>query len=161
MAAVVEVILMLTLYYYTSLASANNLLLQYYDSCLCPEDVLVFVCSVNGGGATVWRGSIFNCNGNQIILRHSMFGNGVRRICNDGNIVTYDIDVTNNTYSSQLNVTVSPEMHNETVECIHDTQNATSVLVGAYTLILATGIHKIIVVVIISTTIKTTCSASW
>ena len=139
-AAVVEVISMLTLYYYTSLASANNNLLVQYDSCLCPEDVLVFVCSVNGGGATIWRGSIFSCHqGSQIILRHSIFGNGVRRTCNDDNIVVYDIDVTNNTYSSQLNITVSPEMHNGTVKCIHDTLNATSVLVGAYTLILATG----------------------
>ena len=50
---------------------------------------------------------------------------------------------TTPTCSSQLNVTVSPEMHNGTVKCIHDTLNAraTSVLVGAYTLILATGIH--------------------
>ena len=92
----------------------------------------------------IWRGSIFNCyqgSQNLLILHHSVFGNGVRRTCNDDNIVAYDIDVTNKTYSSQLNVTVSPEMHNGTVECIHDTLNATSVLVGAYTLILATGIH--------------------
>ena len=146
-AVVIEVLLMLTLYYYTSLASANNLLAQYDHSCLChgPENVLVFICSVNGGGATIWTGSIFNCHhGSQIILRHSMFGNS-RRSCNDGNIVGYDVDVTNNTYSSQLNVIVSPEMHNGTVvnECIHDTLNATSVLVGAYTLILATGIKFI------------------
>ena len=44
-------------------------------------------------------------------------------------------------YSSQLYVTVSPEMHNETVECMHNTPTATSVTVGIYTLILcATGI---------------------
>ena len=141
-AAAVEVILTLTLYYYTSLASANNyLLVQYSDSCLCPEDVLVLVCSVNVGGATVWKGSIFSCprTSNEITLRHSALEN-TAGTCNDGNIVTYNIDVTNNTHSSQLNVTVNPEMHNETVECIHDTLNATSVLIGTYTLILARGI---------------------
>ena len=56
---------------------------------------------------------------------------------------TYDIDVSNNIYTSDnsmLNL-ISPEMHNGTVKCINDTLNATSVLVGAYTLILATGIH--------------------
>ena len=160
-AAVVKVISMLTLYYYYStipLTSANNLLLQYdYNYCRhpCPEDILVFVCSVSGGGATVWEGSIFNCryNTNEIILRHSALDNGVTeaRTCNDGNIVVYDIDVTNNTYSSQLNVTVSLEMHNGTVKCIHDTLNATSVLVRVYTLILATGIHaehNVVVIII-------------
>ena len=44
-----------------------------------------------------------------------------------------------NIYSSQLNITVSPEMHNGTVECIQDLPNATSVTVATYTLRLATG----------------------
>ena len=128
-AAVVKVIFMLTLYYYYGtilLTSANNLLLQYdsnYCRHPCPEDILVCVCTVNGGGATIWEGSIINCpgNGNEIVLSHSAFDNEVTKTCNDRNIVAYDIDVTNNIYSSQLNVTVSREMHNETVECIHDT----------------------------------------
>ena len=74
--AVVKVIFMLTLYYYYGtirFASANNLLLQYdsnYCRHPCPEDILVFVCIVNGGGATIWRG---NCHdGSQITLRHSV-----------------------------------------------------------------------------------------
>ena len=143
-AAVVEVISMLTII--ICLTSANNLLLQYdnnYCRHPCPEDILVFLC-INFGGATVWKGSIFNCpgSGNEITLRHSALENAAGT-CNDGNIVIYNIDITNNTHSSQLNVIVSPEMHNETVECIHDTLNATSVLVGTYTLILTTGIHAI------------------
>ena len=141
-AAVVEVISMLTLYYYTSLSSANNLL-PHYDSCLCPEGILVFVCSVNGGVATVWKGTIFNCPSNEITLRHSAFENATGT-CNDGNIVAYniDVDIANNSYSSQLNVTVSPEMHNGTIECVRDKFDLTSVTVGTYTLILATGIHS-------------------
>ena len=85
----------------------------------------------------------YNCPGNQneITLPHAEFDNGVAEAtgsCNDGNIVAYNIDVTNGIYSSQLNVTVSPEMHNETVECIQYRINSTSVTVGAYTLILNT-----------------------
>ena len=142
-ATVVEVISILSLYHAISFSSAN---LLRCGNCLCPEGILVFSCRVNGGGATVWKGSIFNCPGNQneITLHHSVFDNRISEAtgsCNDGNIVAYNINVTNNIYSSQLNVTVSPEMHNGTIECIHDTLNATSVLVGAYTLILATGIH--------------------
>ena len=152
-AAVVKVISILTIV--LCLTSANNLLLQYdnnYCRYPCPEDILVFLCSVNVGGATIWKGSIFNCprTGNEIALRHSALENAAGT-CNDGNIVAYNIDVTNNTHSSQLNVTVSPEMHNEMVECIHDTLNATSVLVRTYTLVLTTGIHakhNIVVIII-------------
>ena len=152
-AAVVEVISMLSLYYAISLSSAN---LLRCGSCFCPEGILVFSCSVNGGGATVWKGSVFNCHGNnrnEITLRHSEFDNGVSEAtgsCNDGNIVAYNIDVTNNIYSSQLNVTISPEMHNETVECIQYRVNSTSVTVGAYTLILnATGTCKDVIIMTI------------
>ena len=91
--------------------------------------------------ATVWRGSIFNCpnHGNEIILRHNNFENEVNiGTCNDRKVVAYSSEVTNDSiYSSQLNVTVTPEMHNETVECIQDGFNETSV--GTCTLILTTG----------------------
>ena len=148
-AAVVTVISMLTMYYCISLTSANNNIL-HCGNYLCPEGILIFSCRVDGGGATIWKGSIFNCPGkrNEITLRHSEFDNGVAEAtgsCNDGNIVAYNIDVTisNDIYSSQLNITVSPEMHNETVECIqYHRVSSTSVSVGTYTLILnATGIY--------------------
>ena len=135
-----KVILMLALYYCISLTSAkfNNLL--HCGNCLCPEGVLVFSCRINGGVATVWKGNIFNCsgNGNNVTLNHSLFDNGVPepRTCNNGNIVTYNIDVTNNIYTSQLNITVSPKMHKGKVECIQHRFDSTPVLVGAYTLIL-------------------------
>ena len=123
---------------YTSLISVNNLLhCNYYGSRVCPEDIIVFDCSVSGGVATVWRGSIFNCRGNQIVLRHHNFENDVSGICNDGDIIAYSSEVANNSYSSRLNVTVTPEMHNGTVECIQDDFNET--IVGTCTLIITTG----------------------
>ena len=142
-----NLILMLTLglveSMYTSLISANNnnlLYCNYYGSRVCPEDIIVFDCSVSGGVATVWKGSIFNCRagGNQIVLRHhNNFEHGVSGTCNDGDIVAYSSEVTNNSYNSQLNVTVTPEMHNGTVECIQDDINET--FVGTCTLIITTG----------------------
>ena len=130
---------------YTSLISANNVLhCNYYHGnyISCPEDVIEFVCSVTDGVATVWRGSIFDCpsSGNEILLRHFKFESGTSGTCNDGKIAAYSTEVTNNSYSSQLNVTVSPEMHNGTVECIQDSFNETSV--GICTLILAMGKHN-------------------
>ena len=45
--------------------------------------------------------------------------------------------ITNSSYSSRLNVTVTPEMHNGTVECIQDDFNET--FIGTCTLTLTTG----------------------
>ena len=138
--------IILFLIYNTSLISAIHCNYYQNDDCICPEDVVVFVCSVSGGLATVWRGSIFNCpnSGNQILLRHHNFENGTSRTCNDGKIVAYSSKVINNSYySSRLNVTVSPEMHNGTVECIQGGFTETSA--GTCTLILATGTYKHIV----------------
>ena len=117
----------------------NSLLRNHHGQRICPKDILAFVCSVSDDVATVWRGSIFNCpsSGNRILLRHSRFEGGVLDVCNDGAVVAYSTEVTNGSYTSQLNVTVSPEMHNGTVECIQDDFNET--FVGVCTLILATG----------------------
>ena len=123
-------------------ASSNLLHCDYRSNCICPGSTIAFVCSVSDGVATVWRGSIFNCpsSGNDILLRHLRFEDGVSGTCNDGAVVAYSIDVTNNSYNSQLNMTVSPEMHNGTVECIRDSFNAASI--GTCTLMLVTGKHK-------------------
>ena len=140
---ITKVISMLSLSLYTSLISSNNLLHCDYQSngtCHRPEDVVVFDCSVSGGVATIWKGSIFNCHssGNQILLRHYNFKNGANGICNDGEIIAYSSEVTNSSYSSRLNVTVTPEMHNGTVECFQvGLTDSTSA--GTCTLILATG----------------------
>ena len=143
-ALVFQMISMFYLSLHTILTSANNSLhCDYHANCvLCPEDVLVlnFVCSVSDGAATIWRGSFFKCpNGdNEIVLRHSTFNDGVIKTCNNGAVAAYSTEVTNNSYTSQLNVTVCPEMHNGSVECIHDGLHI-PLFVGACTLIPDTG----------------------
>ena len=144
---ILKCITIILLCYDTSLISSLNLLhCNYYQNgdCICPEDVIVFVCSVSGGVATIWRGSIFNCpnSGNQILLRHRNFENGASGTCNNGEIVAYSSEVVSNIYySSQLNVTVTPEMHNGTVECIQPEEGFTETSAGTCTLILATGTY--------------------
>ena len=138
---IAKVILIFSLHYCISLVFAKDSLRCNYhnDHTICPGDILVFACSVNDGIATVWRGSIFNCpnSGNEIVLRHSTFEHGSIKTCNDGTVVAFGTEVTNSSYTSQLNVTVSPEMHNGTIECVQDGTNVT--LLGACTLTLATG----------------------
>ena len=137
MAVRVATILLLILSYIISLISANNSLnCDYQGNCLCPDDVVTFLCNVSAGAATVWKGStsiFFNCpdSQNEIILRHYRFEDGISGTCNDGEVIAYSIEFTNNSYISQLNVTVSPEMQNGTVECIQDGPGTNVTSVGA------------------------------
>ena len=106
----------------------------------CPGDVLTIECAVMGGGATIWQGTAFQCNGNNVdslILRHSQFGAPqkprVISICNSGTIVAQAIGIVNNSYISELMVTVSPEMNNTTAVCVHS-YNLTETLVKSTTI---------------------------
>ena len=70
-AAVVKVISILTIVLY--LTSANNLLLQYDNNFCrypCPEDILVFRCSVDVGGATVYGKEAFSAA--QVVVMRSL-----------------------------------------------------------------------------------------
>ena len=74
------------------------------------------------GGATVWKGTVFDCPLNEIALLHSRFINGTFGVCNNGAIVARSLLVegNNTTYTSQLNVTVTSDMAGETIMCVHD-----------------------------------------
>ena len=99
-------------------ASTCNIISQ---AILCPGDVLTTECTIMGSGATVWRGTAFQCVGNEILLRHSQFGESYNPtgFYNNGAIVARTLGVVNGSYTSQLNVTVSLELNNTTVECVH------------------------------------------
>ena len=64
-----------------------------------------------GGGATVRQGAAFQCHCNNhesISLQHSQFRESEKfeGSCNNGAIVAWVLAVVNNSYISQLNVTV-------------------------------------------------------
>ena len=111
--------------------------------CACSGDVLTFECTVVDIGSTVWEGSAFECDGTNydfIALRHSEFNTSEKPqgVCNNGGIFARAIGVVNNRYTSQLMLTMSPEINNRTVECVHD-HNLTSTVVDSATILLATG----------------------
>ena len=72
----------------------------------------------------MWKGSAFDCtkSDNEIVLLHSHFGSdeGTHRTCNNGSIIGEAIKVEENYYTSQLHVTVSPDMIGERIECAND-----------------------------------------
>ena len=114
------------------------------NNCVCPGDVISYECAIVGGGATLWRGSAFNCPSmsNEIVLRHAQFKSAVRD-CND-EIVAYSVGTVtldNNLkcYVSRLNVTVNDEMRNTTIQCVHDFLLSQPIVVGTTTLDYTTG----------------------
>ena len=83
------------------------------------------------------------CSGlnSHISLRHSKFNASEKPYgeCNNGAIAARAIGVVDNHYTSQLNVTLSPEMNNRTMECIYD--NGTETIVGSAVLAFTTGTY--------------------
>ena len=108
-------------------------------SCACPGEVLTFVCIINEGGTTLWTGTAFSCNSNEILLRHSQFSEsgGTSGSCNNGAISGQSIGVTDGCYSSELDVTVSPNLNGRTILCNHD--GTTQRNIGSSTLNIVTG----------------------
>jgi hypothetical protein len=107
--------------------------------CACPEDQLVYECSVQGGVATVWQGSAFDCGlaSDNIILRHSR-SNSVG-VCNNGRLMAQIVEAFNGTFTSQLNITVIEDMNNKTIECAVEYVNETSSVINMNTIITALG----------------------
>ena len=70
-------------------------------------------------GGTIWTGSAFNYDC-EIILLHSRFDTGTSGICNNGAIVGRSLSIEGNSYTSQLNVTVTHDTAGKTIECASD-----------------------------------------
>ena len=73
-----------------------------------------------GQVSTLWYGNASNCLINGIVLLHSRFTDGIYGTCNNGAIVARILSVEGNNYTSQLNVTVTPETAGKTVMCASD-----------------------------------------
>ena len=86
------------------------------------------------GDITVWKGSAFDCSSNEIALIHSLFGSDTQSQtiaageCNNGSIRAHSVQVEDNCYTSQLNITVNADMIGKTIECAHDDQSTESVI---------------------------------
>ena len=96
-----------------------NQLNQTTEACL--GDTLTFECStVGGSGSTVFQGDLLDCNG--IVLLHSRFGNMSAATCNNGTVRGYSLPTNDSEpcYTSQLHVTVSPDMIGKSIICVDD-----------------------------------------
>ena len=95
------------------------------NGCVCPGDIVTYKCTITGRAAdsTIWTGSALkDCGNDQIILVHSRFSSAHRTVvtCNNGTIVGWSLHVENNTYTSQLIVTVTHDTAKKTIKCGHD-----------------------------------------
>ena len=110
------------------------------NQCTCPNNVLTYECTVTGPGSTVWKGSAFECTSGEIVLQHNLFDQmpAAAGVCNGGLFVAYGIRVANNSYTSQLNVTVSHSTAGKTIQCAYDNgQHET--IIGTDTVSITTG----------------------
>ena len=75
-----------------------------------------------GGGATIWKGTAFDCS-DEVILFHSInFTSQRPHSCNGGAITAHALSAESNTYTSQLNIQFNDteNLMNTTVVCAHD-----------------------------------------
>ena len=95
-----------------------------------------------GEGAITWRGTAFECSdaGNEIVLFHSTTAQGE---CNNGAIVGRVIRAENNSYTSQLTVTVNTdsEMIGRNISCIHNNGVSANVI-GSSVLAITRGAYN-------------------
>ena len=66
--------------------------------CACSGDILTYECTVVGepSGATIWRGTAFDCPIGEIALLHNRFAEGTFGVCNGGDIVAKSLSVDGN-----------------------------------------------------------------
>ena len=108
--------------------------------------MLTYVCAAHGPGSTLWKGTAFRCSSsqNEIILQHSDYtsAGGTTRYCNDRAIAARSLRIENDAcYISQLNVTISTDMNDRTIECAQTTRAGLS-SIGVHTLNVLAGTLK-------------------
>ena len=81
-------------------------------------------CTITGGGATVWQGTIFDgCLNEKITLRHSGFTSGIviHQSCGTRQpIVVRSVSVATGSYISQLLINISDDLNGKTIECANE-----------------------------------------
>ena len=110
------------------------------NECVCAGDKLTYRCTVQGSitGATIWNGTAFSgCPQDEILLQHHQFiqPGGSTSTCNNGAIVGQGFSVQGNNYTSQLNVTVTPETAGKTITCTYDALTGQDIMIKFSTII--------------------------
>ena len=117
--------------------------------CTCPEDVVIYECTVCDL-ATAWEGTALDsCSGGEIALTSRDFIAPIQTIiCSGGGIAARGISVKDGCFTSQLNITFfnATALQGTSVRCSADNGTHSSE-VGRDTLTLSTGIIEILTTV--------------
>ena len=115
------------------------------SNCTCLGGNLTYNCIINGNGFTIWQGSAFNCSSNndKFTLRHSSFRDeGTQGNCNDGGIEARSLGVSmDSVYTSQVNVTVTIDLIDETIECAHSLDGSTPTSIASSVIKITSGMY--------------------
>lgn len=109
---------------------ATSRLVQLTD-CVCLGYEVTYECTVCGDGAlaTLWSGSLFECLGGKITLRHSQFENSTSGECNSGTVIARSSGVDMDCHISQLTLlNLTQSYHNYTVKCSYINNTSLSIV---------------------------------
>ena len=107
------------------------------NDCICRGYNVTYECTVSGDGATVWKGTAFDCfltDNEFLIFKVSQSVH----TCNNGAITGQVVRADNDSYTSQLNVHINDTENNATVVCAHD-NGTESIEIGSAILNITTG----------------------
>ena len=93
------------------------------NDCTCEGHNVTYECTVFGNGATIWKGTAFDCSltNNELAIFHTINFISQRPLpCNNGAITGSAVRAENGSYISQISVRVSSELNGTTVACAHD-----------------------------------------
>lgn len=117
----------------TTTSVITSIYAELNSGCTCPGDLLTYECTAMGtaSGVTVWSGTAIKCQYSSdmiILLFNSYYG----IMCNNGDIMAKDISLEGNNYTSQLNITVTPDRFGKTIECLYDGGNGIITLLSSW-----------------------------
>ena len=104
---------------------------------------MTYECTVSGSGsgATIWKGTAFDCSliSNEFVIFHDInYTSQKPQTCNNGAIIGQVVRAENDSYTSQITIQVSDELNGTTVVCAHD-NGTDSVEIGSAILNITTG----------------------
>ena len=112
------------------------------NDCSCEGYNQIYECTIFGVGATLWRGSAFNCPGtnDEIIIFQST--NTLSHLnCNDGAITARIIRVESTSYTSQLTVNVSEDLIGQNISCAYESRVGVPTEIGSAKLTNHSGLN--------------------
>ena len=127
---------------YSTVTTGATGLVSQSNSCNYPGDILTYECAVEGGIATIWKGSVFDLcerNDDRSLLHsrfHERYGTEINIICgNVTSIVLQAVVSDNNTmvYTSHASVTANCKLGGLTIECYVD-DGIKEIMIGSTTI---------------------------